>query len=83
MSSIETAQQEKEEERKSNDRVLGLRSKWADAFQRAQKVGSVKERVFVRTEGQRLQDEIAAVREIQSRCKPSQQMHGFVWAFQR
>jgi hypothetical protein len=76
-------EQEKEEERKANDRLPELRKKWTDAFQRYQKTDEGKDRDTLRTEVQRLKDEIAAVQEIQSHYKPGHQSHGFVWVFQR
>jgi hypothetical protein len=76
-------EQEKEEERKANDRLPELRKKWSDAFQRYQKTEEGKDRDTLRTEVQRLKDEIAAVQEIQSHYKPGHQSHGFVWVFQR
>jgi hypothetical protein len=76
-------EQEKEEERKANDRLPELRKKWADAFQRYQNAEGTKDRDALRTEVQRLKDEIAAVQEIQSHYKPGNQYHGFVWLFQR
>jgi len=76
-------EREKEEERQANDRLPELRRKWADAFQRYQKTEGAKDRDALRTEVQRLKDEIAAVQEIQSHYKPGNQYHGFVWLFQR
>jgi hypothetical protein len=76
-------EQEKEEERKANDRLPELRKKWSDAFQRYQKTEEGEDRDTLRTQVQRLKDEIAAVQEIQSHYKPGHQSHGFVWVFQR
>lgn len=76
-------EQEKEEERKANDRLPELRTRWANTFGRFQKATEATERGSLRAELQRLKDEIAAVQEIQSHYKPGYQMHGFVWLFQR
>jgi hypothetical protein len=76
-------EEEKEEERRANDRLPELRKKWADAFQRYQKAEDAEDRDALRTEVQRLKDEIAAVQEIQSHHKPGNQSHGFVWLFRR
>jgi hypothetical protein len=76
-------EEERQEERRANDRLPELRKKWADAFKRYQKAEDAKDRDALRTEVQRLKDEIAAVQEIQSHYKPGNQYHGFVWLFQR
>ncbi len=76
-------EQEREEERRANDRLPELRRKWADTFHRYQGTGDAEERNALRTELQRLRDEIAAVQEIQTHYQPGQQSHGFVWLFRR
>jgi hypothetical protein len=74
---------EMDEERKANDNLPALRKKWADAFQRYRQAEVEKEKDALRTELQRLKDEIAAVQEIQTHYRPGYQSHGFVWLFQR
>jgi hypothetical protein len=75
--------QEKEEERRANDRLPGLRTQWADTFRRYRKSPDARERDRLRTDLQRLRDEIAVVQEIQGRYRPGYQSHGFVWVFLR
>jgi hypothetical protein len=87
---------EKAEERRANDRLPGLRKKWADAFRRYRQAGdspdgdtpaAKQERSqrleALREEVRRLKDEIVVVEEIQARYQPGYQAHGFVWLFQR
>lgn len=74
---------EKEEERKANDSLPGLRQKWADAFRRYRKAEGAREHDALRTELQRLKEEIAAVQDIQTHYRPGYQAHGFVWLFLR
>ncbi len=76
-------EQEKAEERKANDRLPGLRKRWADAFQRYRASKDEGEQDRLRAELQRLRDEIVIVQEIQTRYQPGSQSHGFVWLFQR
>jgi hypothetical protein len=76
-------EQEKEEERKANDGLPGLRQRWADAFRRYRAAEGAGEQGALRAELQRLKDEIAAVQEIQSHYQPGYQSHGFVWVFLR
>jgi hypothetical protein len=76
-------EQEKEEERKANDQLPELRKKWADVFQRYRQTEDAKEQDALRSQLQRLRDEIAAVQDIQSHYRPGYQAHGFVWLFQR
>jgi hypothetical protein len=75
--------QEKEEERRANDRLPGLRQKWADTFQRYRQSDNAQEQNALRAELQRLRDEISVVQEIQARYQPGSQSHGFVWLFSR
>jgi hypothetical protein len=75
--------QEKDEERRANDSLPELRKSWAAIFQRYRKAEGAKEQDALRTELQRLKDEIAAVQEIQSHFRPGYQSHGFVWLFPR
>jgi hypothetical protein len=76
-------EQDKEEERKANDRLPGLRKKWADAFQRYRKATDAREQDALRSTMVRLKEEIVVVQEIQGRYQPGYQAHGFVWLFQR
>ena len=76
-------EQDKEEERKANDRLPGLRKKWADTFQRYRKVTDAGEQDALRSTMVRLKEEIVVVQEIQGRYQPGYQAHGFVWLFQR
>jgi hypothetical protein len=75
--------QEKEEERRANDRLPGLRKRWSEAFARYRKSKDEEERDSLRAELQRLRDEIAVVQEVQTRYQPGNQSHGFVWVFLR
>ncbi len=75
--------QEKAEERKANDRLPELRTRWADAFRRYRQAEGAAAQGALRAELQRLKDEIAAVQEIQSHYQPGYQSHGFVWVFLR
>jgi hypothetical protein len=75
--------QEKEEERRANDQLPGLRKRWADAFGRFRKSQDAGEQDRLRADLQRLRDEIAVVQEIQGRYQPGHQAHGFVWVFLR
>jgi hypothetical protein len=76
-------EQEKEEERKANDRLPGLRQKWASTFRRYRQTGDANDQQPLRAELQRLKDEIVIVQEIQGRYQPGYQHHGFVWVFLR
>lgn len=76
-------EQEEDEERKANDRLPGLRTKWAEAFRRYRQEEDLPARDSLRAEVQRLKDEIAAVQEVQDHYKPGGQTHGFVWLFRR
>jgi hypothetical protein len=74
---------EKEEERKADDSLPDLRKKWADTFQRYRATEDSKLQGQLRTELQRLKDEIAAVQEIQDHYQLRSQHHGLVWLFLR
>jgi hypothetical protein len=76
-------EQEKAEERKANDRLPGLRQKWASAFRHYRETANSSEQGALRAELQRLKDEIVLVQEIQGRYQPGYQHHGFVWVFLR
>jgi FG-GAP-like repeat len=76
-------EQEKDEERLANDQLPELRKRWADAFGRYRQAQDAPTRDALRTELQRLKDEIAAVQEIQSHFQPGRQSHGFVWLFRQ
>jgi hypothetical protein len=76
-------EQEKAEERRANDLLPGLRQKWAETFQRYRQTEDAKEQAELRTQLQRLKDEIANVQDLQSRYKEGNQSHGFVWLFLR
>jgi hypothetical protein len=76
-------EQEKDEERKANDKLPELRKSWAQTFQRYRKAEGAQDQAALRTELQRLKDEIAAVQDIQSHFQPGYQSHGFVWLFRR
>lgn len=75
--------QEKAEELQANDRLPGLRKQWADTFQRYRTSTDKAAKGRLRTDLQRLRDEIAVVQEIQGRYQPGSQSHGFVWVFLR
>jgi hypothetical protein len=76
-------EQDKEEERRANDRLPGLRQKWAEAFQRYRQTTDAKQKDALRSDMVRLKEEIIVVQEIQARYQPGHQTHGFVWLFQR
>jgi hypothetical protein len=75
--------QEKEEERRANDRLPGLRKKWAETFARYRHSTDAAEKDQLRLELQRYRDEIVIVQEIQAHYQPGPQSHGFVWVFLR
>jgi hypothetical protein len=88
--------EEAAEERRANDRLPGLRRRWAAAFRRyreaqdapphetpAARRQRLHELDALREEVRRTKDEIAAVQEVQGRYKPGYQSHGFVWLFVR
>jgi hypothetical protein len=76
-------EQEKDEERRANDQLPALRKSWAETFQRYRQAEGAPAQDALRTQLQRLKDEIAAVQEIQSHFRPGYQSHGFVWLFRR
>jgi hypothetical protein len=89
-------QSEKDEELKANDRLPGLRQKWAETFKLYQessteKPGELKDDLarrlkkldLLRTNLGLLKDEIAMVQDIQGRYQPGYQAHGHVWLFER
>jgi len=87
---------EKNEERKANDQLPRLRSKWAEVFKGYQQAGNAPDGETPAAKQKRLQnldllredlrrfnDELKLVQEIQSHYRPGHQYHGFVWHFQR
>jgi hypothetical protein len=89
-------EQEKAEELRANDRLPGLRQKWAAAYRdyrrlldapAAETPQAEAERArqleTLREALRRTKDEIVVVQDIQSHYRPAHQSHGFVWLFRR
>lgn len=88
--------QELQEEKKAYDSLPELRKQWSEAYrdyrvaQTAAEKAGASEKAMKLKDTQRLlekltrcKDEIVAVENLQDRCKPTSQTHGFVWLFAR
>ena len=89
-------EQEEAEERRANDQLPELRTRWAAAYREyrrwldappADTPAAQQDRedrlTAAREQLRRLKEEIVGVQEIQSRYQPGNQSHGFVWLFLR
>jgi FG-GAP-like repeat len=91
----EQTEQEKEDERRANDQLPGLRRRWAAAFDEFRRLrdapadappaGAERQARLdeLRQTLVRIKEETTRVQDVQTRYRPGYQSHGFVWLFLR